>query len=957
MKTRHRFGSIGILLVCFGAVRAVAVPSTPATETLTTTESSSENRGSCSNGVSGTKSGYFYSGTFSTTPTPGNYRVTINSATFDDTGSVGGVSANSGVGCTPEVAGCAGALSQATQINSATVIPEANVTIVGNQLRVDVFAADDPACGEDVGWSNVSITWEVWDEGAPGGGAAGPGGPGGVGGGRGGGGGSGGGVAVSVGLGTGQHGDASGQVRIEGQEPRLDMAKPEGLRPELAADVERIDQSGKVRQLRTDQGLTDVVVINDFKYEMRFYGEGNFGTTKVGGLYPVTGAAFTTITVENPDAATNTFHRLRITEAGDLGNRQSDYTWTAGTQTWELETGSGARKETQAIVTSGSLRSQTNEVKNADGTVVFKQIEKYKAFAWGQTNLIERIVDPAGAMPQTNTWIYYETLLDNTNNYRQVQFAIEPSGHWQRFEYDAKARVTKTVTQFGNAATNAAESVCRVTTNSYSATAPHKTVIEYLLGQEIGRSYEADFAGGRSNIVCQTPGAAWTAADNLVTVTKWHTSGAFEGETKSVKQPDGTLTLISYALSADGKTKTTTNAVGEATADESSVTNGTRTITVVNLAGGSLTNTTYDIASGLLIGQSVTVTNDFLSRPLTAVSLAGTNTTSYSCCGVASTTDQEGITTDYAYDALRRVLTTTRAGITVSNSYDGAGRMVRAYRNGILQAANVYDKAGRTLSTTNALNYATTYSETRNASGGLVRTTTNPDGTTQIETYFQDGQLTNLTGTAVHGMRYEYGVEQDGGVYRPYTKETKLTTEGTETSEWTKTYTDMVGRQYKTVFADGAYSQSYFNNKGQLWKQRDPDGIVTLFAYNGRGELETTAIDLDQDDVIDYAGTDRITRTQNSVASSQGTTVRRTTTSVWTTDTMPSAIAPTAWTGSPSRRSGRTTRCSASPPPAPAPSPTNTSTISADEEPVWSQESTEWQRRRHPTHSISVTSC
>jgi hypothetical protein len=100
-------------------------------------------------------------------------------------------------------------------------------------------------------------------------------------------------------------------------------------------------------------------------------------------------------------------------------------------------------------------------------------------------------------------------------------------------------------------------------------------------------------------------------------------------------------------------------------------------------------------------------------------------------------------------------------------------------------------------------------------------------------------------------------------------KEIKLDANYNDTSEWTKTYTDMLGRTYKTVYPDAAYHQSFYNNLGQLWKERDPDGVVTLQQYNAKGELEYTALDIDRDDVIDFGGTDRITRTVLSAAQPQ----------------------------------------------------------------------------------------
>ena len=137
-----------------------------------------------------------------------------------------------------------------------------------------------------------------------------------------------------------------------------------------------------------------------------------------------------------------------------------------------------------------------------------------------------------------------------------------------------------------------------------------------------------------------------------------------------------------------------------------------------------------------------------------------------------------------------------------------------------------FDVAGRLTASTNALDHVTSYSDTTTS-----RTTTFPNSTTHIEESYQDGKPKKVSGTAVHGVRYEYGVES--GSF--FTKEITLNTDGSDTSEWVKTYTDMVGRTFKTEYADSATAQSYFNNKGQLIKQVDPDGVTTLFSYNAKG--------------------------------------------------------------------------------------------------------------------------
>jgi len=856
----------------------------------------------------GTINSNLWSDDFGFTPTPGDCVVIINGAYFDDIGSIGGIN----------VAwhGCGGLSSTLTN----TVVPATNILINGNRLGVATSVTD--ACCGWIGWENVSITfWARCGSGpvvgpkppSPGNNYGAP-----VSGSSGSGGGSGcnncGGVGapafvengcvhITMGLGKDTYGQNAGQLVIDTNYPSLALAKPDSIQAFLRPTVERIDVSGVLRQIRTSQLLADVAVSNNFCYAVKFYTASNFSPVKVGGFYQPTGQPFNVVTVQNPDVSTNTYNRLSVTATDDLGNHQTNvFTWVASAQTWELATGGGLRTETRSEIWDGThtILTQTNEVVNADTTVAFKQIETSQVFPWGATNLIQQIVDPDGTRPLTNTWVYYTNSAADSNNYGHLKLTIAPSSYWERYQYDSLARMTNKVAQFGDAAVDAPESQCRVwkTTYNYDSFDDSfnlcMTNVEQLLGQEIGRSYRIDFPGGVTNIVCQTPGAAINASNNLVTVATSFTSGPFESYPAKTQNPDGTVSVYQYATNAAGKTTTVWSGVPDATG--TNIVDGTKTVTVVDLGGNSVSNATYDVASGLLLSSAVTLQTDELGRPTLVQYNDGTTETSlYGCCGLESQTDRQGITTSYTYDDLRRVSTITRAGITTIYTYDASGRTLTTTRQGtdnsqILQNVSVYDTAGRLLASTNALNNGTSYSETL-VNGDTVKTTTYPDGSTRIETYYQDGQLRNVTGTAVSSpARYEYGVEIPAGesVYRAYTREIKLNTDGSDTGEWTKTYTDMAGRAYKTVYAAATtnypFSQSFYNNQGQLYKQVDPDSVATLYQYNAKGELAYTATDLNTNGVIDFTGMDRITFTTNDVVADHDTSVRHTRTFVWATN-------------------------------------------------------------------------
>ena len=117
---------------------------------------------------------------------------------------------------------------------------------------------------------------------------------------------------------------------------------------------------------------------------------------------------------------------------------------------------------------------------------------------------------------------------------------------------------------------------------------------------------------------------------------------------------------------------------------------------------------------------------------------------------------------------------------------------------------------------------------------------------------------------------------------RPFTQVILLDESGADTAEWEKTYTDLLGRTTHTLNAAGAMTESGYNASGQLASQTDPDGVTVLYAYDARGRLDTTAIDMDRDGVIDFDGADRITETVVTVADRDGTDVVRTVTLVHT---------------------------------------------------------------------------
>ncbi len=130
------------------------------------------------------------------------------------------------------------------------------------------------------------------------------------------------------------------------------------------------------------------------------------------------------------------------------------------------------------------------------------------------------------------------------------------------------------------------------------------------------------------------------------------------------------------------------------------------------------------------------------------------------------------------------------------------------------------------------------YEHAANAAGnGRVETEYAPDGATTIRSFAADGTLLSVTGTAVHGQRYEYGVEQVDTSWRAYTKTVLLDHKGQDTGEWSTEYLDALGRNDLTVYPDGGKWSREYDAFGELVKQIDPDGVIypVPFGPAGRG--------------------------------------------------------------------------------------------------------------------------
>lgn len=717
---------------------------------------------------------------------------------------------------------------------------------------------------------------------------------------------------------------SAGAVRLIASVPSTSLATPASLSASLeSSSSEWIwDQSAtpnKLRQVKSPTGLIDVATISAFKYELRCYKDSDINGSQLG-VYTVSGGAtpVVTWTVQNPDISGATYNQLWITEnRTGMTAVTMKYTYTSVDGKWTLEDDQGLSKQTAWESISGSTRTKFEEVLQGS-TVVSRRSEKFEPV--GGVEVIKEIIAGQGTSTNMTVYSYYPSSGNsNANNNNQLKQIEYHGGRWERFDYDAQGRVTTKWESWLDQAPTSDGTLCRSTEYSYAACAPSgwgdtgtyrpdlaRTTIIKILGDEVSRSYLAAKAGTMEYQTCPDPGMAWDAAGNERRIVTTYTAGAFEGKVSSVTEVNGTKSIYTYTQS--GSDLQTIVDSGQPNGAGTSIVLGTRRTEIISQKGLRVSMAEIQLggsANGSTLASESYSYVGALSETYTVYRLNGTTEeVANGCCGTAYTIDADGRKVETLRDALNRdVATRTYVdggynAITVTNLLDAAGRILETRRIGtngntiVLQIMR-YDVLGNLTKLTNALGGATTFAETL-SSGKRIVTTTFQDTGTKIETYYRDGRLETVVGSAISPVKFDFGTVLDTSVRREYSLETRLDAFGSVTSEWTRNLLDGIGREYKRVMAKAStpypFSLKVFNNKGQLTKSVDEDGVTLLSAYDALGTLEYSAVDLNNNGVIDLAGTDRVTRTVNDVYNNGTAVVRRTRRYEWTTPNVDSSL-------------------------------------------------------------------
>ena len=224
------------------------------------------------------------------------------------------------------------------------------------------------------------------------------------------------------------------------------------------------------------------------------------------------------------------------------------------------------------------------------------------------------------------------------------------------------------------------------------------------------------------------------------------------------------------------------------------------------------------------------------------------STTEWMCCGRLSETDEDGITTTYAYDSARQLTEISRSAVydgetcitpeTITEyTRDAAGRVLSTTRRvGPMETieSSEYDTLGRVTRQTDVLGRVTT---TAYSKDGLTTTVTSPAGATSITTRNTDGATASVSGTARRALVYVYDL--NGNSLRTTTK----LTDGTTITQSIANGFGQTTMQAQASTTGFIYTRSEFNAKGQLVKQYRDTGwntaktAATLYEYDSFGNI------------------------------------------------------------------------------------------------------------------------
>jgi RHS repeat-associated protein len=483
------------------------------------------------------------------------------------------------------------------------------------------------------------------------------------------------------------------------------------------------DTSGNLRQILSDQYLTDITVPGGTVL-IKSYIRSTIGSLDSStGLYAIPGTArlFRSIQISRPTAtgldtvdiltsdysSSETLPKVRGARWVKSG-AAPNLTWTFSEHTgqpsdqnkYSVDTlakqdlGNGLIQRTRTIQTIGS----SNELITTSSTG-----DKYRDLGGGNLRIFETVEAPG--TPEELITSYTYTDATGTGTVGLNGFVTNPTpgaslnnlvgsrlhsmqrsdGYWEEYKYQYNAGTKIMLTEKWSTWKDSAvgdKANSRYTTIVLEEGS--RTVIQKIGGQIVSNEHETLTLAFDGTRTLRNEVKTGTTTAPLITENSYFSDSATEpnkGRIQYTRHPDGTLTRYTYQTASGGlKTIVEKGAAGadqfapSATGPVPALTEGTRTEKVTNSFEKVIDSKTYDIASNLLLEQSTATSVDAVGRPTHIIYDADPNDYeefTFACCGVKTQRARDGALTEYAKDALDRpTLTTVTLGPkTTSTGY------------------------------------------------------------------------------------------------------------------------------------------------------------------------------------------------------------------------------------------------------------------------------------------------
>ncbi len=477
-------------------------------------------------------------------------------------------------------------------------------------------------------------------------------------------------------------------------------------------------------------------------------------------------------------------------------------------------------------------------------------VYSYSPAGW----LLVKKTEAYGTPMEQNTYYHY-------NAQHLIQRMINDAGAYTAYEYDSCGRITMVKSPWG-------ASLAKVTRTTY-ATARFFDVRPASMTE-----YHVNASG--TEVLFRNTAYSYEESAELERVTTTVTAGGSSQQQVSIEETYGAEPAYAYAA---GKPKFSQGIDGvqtwheyEATTEHGAIHKHT-TITKVNgelVAAQSRKSESFIAANDTTTFEQESIWNgsqwllldttayEYDEQQRVTKTTRGNgrfSTTTWMCCGRLSETDEDGITTTYAYDSARQLTEISREEVydgetcitpeTIAEyTRDAAGRVLSTTRRvGAMETteSTEFDSLGRVTKQTDVLGRITT---TAYSADGLTTTVTSPAGATTITTRNTDGSTASVSGTAQRALVYVYDL--NGNSLRTTTK----LEDGTTIAQSIVNGFGQTTVQAQASTTGFIYTRSEFNAKGQLVKQYQDTGwntaktAATLYEYDCFGNISKQTLAL-----------------------------------------------------------------------------------------------------------------